>query len=193
MLYQCQKCNTEYEIEQSGQYQCQCGETFTIDTTQVTTQEAQCPFCKSAIPEDARKCAHCGEWIKGKPEEKKNGTIYILLSFFVGQFGISEFYVGRNIAGATILLLFILSCCVMAEKQEYGLLAIGLIWSVQFISAIISGVPPTQEEIDEYKRNYKPTKLSKFFSWFNWIIVIVFALAFIAYLICLNYGVFDKY
>ena len=107
MRYQCQKCNTEYEIEQSGQYQCQCGETFTIDTTQVTTQvttqEAQCPFCKSAIPADARKCAHCGEWIKGKPKSK---LVYCLLSLFLPTFmlGIPSFYIGKTITGIFLLI-----------------------------------------------------------------------------------------
>lgn len=111
MRYQCKKCNTEYEIEQSGQYQCQCGETFTIDTTQVTTQvttqEAQCPFCKSAIPEDARKCKHCGEWIKGKPKSK---LVYCLLSLFLptGIIGAAEFYIGRSLLGTVVFVVNII-------------------------------------------------------------------------------------
>jgi hypothetical protein len=28
---------------------------------------ALCPFCKGAIPDDALKCQHCGEWAGGRP------------------------------------------------------------------------------------------------------------------------------
>lgn len=189
MLYQCTRCGQKYDVEQSGEYQCQCGETFTIDTTQVTTQ-AQCPFCKSPIPADAKKCAHCGEWVKDKPAEPKSNTTYILLALLFGQFGIAEFYVGRITAGAMILILTLLS---FALPEPASLFSIGAIWFIQFLCALIIGLPPTKEEIEEYKKNYKPTRLSKFFCWFNWVIVIVFALALIGYLICLHYGVFDKY
>jgi predicted nucleic acid-binding Zn ribbon protein len=30
-----------------------------------------CPFCGGTIPTQVKKCKHCGEWIKGNPNDKK--------------------------------------------------------------------------------------------------------------------------
>lgn len=32
-----------------------------------------CPYCKAEIPDDAKKCMHCGEWVDfpEKPSEKE--------------------------------------------------------------------------------------------------------------------------
>jgi hypothetical protein len=33
----------------------------------------KCYYCKGDIPDDARKCAHCGEWVR---EEHRPESVY---------------------------------------------------------------------------------------------------------------------
>ena len=36
-----------------------------LDDIVVGHKMVDCPYCKAKIPRDAKKCQHCGEWLKG--------------------------------------------------------------------------------------------------------------------------------
>ena len=120
MIYACPKCGVQYEIDQPGEYQCsQCNQVFIVEpqpqpmkiaqpVQPVQTEQKQhtiiCPFCKSELPENVKKCSHCGEWLS-QADKPKSLAIYLLLSFFFGHFGVAEFYAGRIANGWIIVLL----------------------------------------------------------------------------------------
>lgn len=70
MIYTCRKCGANYDVEKNGKYQCECGEVFWLESAVPATVSAPstaiCRFCKSSIPVEAIKCAHCGEFILEK-------------------------------------------------------------------------------------------------------------------------------
>ena len=106
MKLSCPFCGQHIEIEQAGRYQCPaCNKVFEVEeetpatqaATQVNTQVQQvatCPYCTAPVSTAARKCPHCGEWIKEKP---KNRAVYIILTLLFGQFGFGELYMGNRL------------------------------------------------------------------------------------------------
>jgi hypothetical protein len=55
-----------------------------------------CPYCKSEIPDDVKKCAHCGEWLKGKPLDKPTEGCFL-----------QTLNTGCQMIGCLIVLIFL--------------------------------------------------------------------------------------
>jgi hypothetical protein len=182
MIYECPKCGVRYEIDQPGEYQCsQCNQVFIVEpepepqpmkiaqpvhpvqpvqTTEQKQHTIICPFCKSELPADVKKCSHCGEWLS-QADKPKSLAVYLLLSFFFGHFGVAEFYAGRKIYGCLILvyLAYALIAPIVVICHKGGglegipaaLLATTIewfsLWILQFIMALINGLP-----LPEYER-----------------------------------------
>lgn len=79
--------------------------------------EKECPFCAEIIKEKAAVCKHCGRNLTGNPgtavstqtdmqaySSPKSKTTLILLSFFLGGFGIHRYYVGKIGTGILMTL-----------------------------------------------------------------------------------------
>lgn len=117
MEYNCQKCGAAYQVDEPGYYKCaQCGEVFTVDAPANITPAAQCPMCKGVIPPDAKKCQHCGSWVKPKPPSV---LVYNLLWLFTptALIGAPEVYAGRTVAGVCVLLLSIVFFFLFCVKE----------------------------------------------------------------------------
>ena len=170
MIYACPKCGVQYEIEQPGEYQCsQCNQVFIIEpepepqpmkiaqpvqsvqpvqTTEQKQHTIICPFCKSELPADVKKCSHCGEWLS-QADKPKSLAVYLLLSFFFGHFGVAEFYAGRIANGWIIVLLawgggFFVG--IITQETAVAMVWIGFIALLQFVVAVGSGVPLPEHE-----------------------------------------------
>ncbi len=168
MIYECPKCGVQYEIDQPGEYQCsQCNQVFIVEpepqpmkiaqpvqpvqSVQTTEQKQHtiiCPFCKSELPADVKKCSHCGEWLS-QADKPKSLAVYLLLSFFFGHFGVAEFYAGRIANGWIIVLLawgggFFAG--VITHNTAVAMVWIGFIAILQFVVAVGSGVPLPEHE-----------------------------------------------
>ena len=170
MIYACPKCGVQYEIDQPGEYQCsQCNQVFIVEpepepqpmkiaqpvqpvqpakTTEQKQHTIVCPFCKSELPADVKKCSHCGEWLS-QADKPKSLAVYLLLSFFFGHFGVAEFYAGRIANGWIIVLLawgggFFAGVAYRSFVAAMGW--IGFIALLQFIVAVGSGVPLPEHE-----------------------------------------------
>lgn len=145
MKISCPTCGKHLEIEDTGRYQCPaCNTVFDVereDTAQVPGL-ATCPYCKGAVSPDARKCPHCGEWIKEKP---KSRTAYLILAILFGNWGIAEFYAGRILNGIVILILNII--CIFSGSTAAILIPAILSWIIAILSDI--GI----ENKKEYKKN----------------------------------------
>jgi hypothetical protein len=70
-----------------------------------------CPYCLAEIPDRARKCQHCGEWIEGRPERRasrgaprgdrhSDPTLGRAANRFV------SFYIALAIVGGLLALVF---------------------------------------------------------------------------------------
>lgn len=132
MKLSCPFCGQHIEIEEAGRYQCPaCNKIFEVEreeTTQVPAQVpglATCPYCKGAVNPYARKCTHCGEWIKEKPKSK---AVYFLLWMLlpIGMLGFAEEYIGRRktaifIAVLNLILLFLWGVSHNPESSISGL------------------------------------------------------------------------
>ena len=82
----------------------------------------KCEYCDNPVPNGAARCPSCGAAVSAQfpgtdvtPEAKmrslgcKNKWVYILLGFFLGEFGIHNFYTGHIVRGIVKLLITILS------------------------------------------------------------------------------------
>ena len=65
---------------------------------------ARCPYCAGDIAPEAKKCRHCGEWIK-RAEEVKNPIIFVILALSLGMLGVHDFYSGARNRGFVKLIL----------------------------------------------------------------------------------------
>lgn len=138
----CQKCSKEFEIlskdkpihtpeqpkniEQQHQHPSAHQEQETL---------TKCPFCFAEIPSGAKKCSHCGEWIKGS--KPINRAIYVLLAFFFGNWGLAEAYLGRYFicGGMVIANIFCLT-----QIHRGGLYCIAALWAGWFLKALCTNV-----------------------------------------------------
>lgn len=133
-----------------NKYVCQyCGATFvnaseTISAPTPATKVV-CQYCGGEIMLGAQKCRHCGEWlvrpVQATPQPvyvqsgqqqyttSKSKVVAALLAFFLGEFGIHEFYLGRSGAGVAFLLCFIVTAWMV-----WPIFIIGFICIIQAIS-----------------------------------------------------------
>lgn len=150
----CPECGGDKTTGIGGnKYVCQyCGATFVNASENITEQAPQhntvnCQFCGGEILMGAQKCRHCGEWLNrpvavAQPapqpiyiqrEQKqyvsqKSKVVAALLAFFLGGFGVHEFYLGKTGAGVAFLLIF---CC-----TSWMIFPIFIILFITFIQAI---------------------------------------------------------
>lgn len=195
MKYICPKCTQEYDIQKYGKYKCiVCDSEFEIqepepvknlspepihklESNPIQDQKNICPFCKLEIPAGAQKCGHCGEWISGKTPV--NRTIYILLSFLFGHFGVHEFYAGNTFTGIIYLLITSVSLVAVGiSGHPAGMVIAGSVGIFQFIMALLSDVgnPPNPAAQKE-----PITKGTKILWWC--IYIVIFLLIISAFLI----------
>jgi hypothetical protein len=62
----------------------------------------QCPFCMGQIPDDARKCQHCGEWVDSSPASGVRNDLGRAANKYV------NFRIVTGVIGLIIFLLFLL-------------------------------------------------------------------------------------
>ena len=176
MKFQCPHCNTGFDLTESGRYECPiCQNKFNftlpepsqVNALQLESTSDICPFCQMEIPAGASKCGHCGEWVSGKTP--KSNTIYLLLSFLFGHFGIAEFYAERIFLGISYLVFTLLFLGISA-KHPQAIIGVGALCIIQFLIALFIG--PGNSSINT---NARKKKTNPFVLWIS----ILFALAFI--------------
>lgn len=167
MNYKCPNCQTEYDLVESGNYECvNCHAVFTFQNHGKKSPEpiakSTCPFCKLEIPEGAKKCGHCGEWISGTAPVKRN--TYLLLSFLFGNWGVAEIYIGNTMVAIVyfILNLIFVAC---STQEPAAIFAVGALWLFQFIVALYLA-PSAEPE----KPKRKATKSDKVFCIVCWLL-----------------------
>lgn len=135
----CPNCGVKYHLVERGKYQClDCGKVFYCPENLTVI----CPYCHSEIPASAPKCRYCGEWIDKNAQNYEKRPTYLLLSFLFGNFGVGEFYAGRNFIGFVYLAFtFVFAFCFPE--------ACIAIWLISFIGALLSdfGLPPEKTNI----------------------------------------------
>ena len=133
MKLSCPFCGQHIEIETAGRYQCPaCQKVFEVEEVAETAevpslpqskpaadqvqQVAVCPYCTAPVSTAARKCPHCGEWIREKPKSK---AVYIFLTLLFGQFGIGEMYIGNKFfyCVPTWIIPITISCISFLDKD----------------------------------------------------------------------------
>lgn len=162
--YICPCCGKKYDIKLTGDYECSCGKEFHFEVKNAPAATEQiCPFCKSHIPADALKCAHCGEWLAGKAP--KSSTIYLLLAFFFGPW--AEFYLDHIISGA-ILIMINLGLLALGAVHPGAFLLAGAFQFIYFIYACFVDVNPAP--VNPAQQNKKSSGGGM---WFCWIVIIL--------------------
>lgn len=95
-----------------------------------------CKYCKAVIPDDAKKCQHCGEWII-KPKSK---AVYLLFALFTptAVVGIHELYWG-NIGRCFMIPAGIIATLALATMPDLRLICIicAFMTAVIYIASII--------------------------------------------------------
>ena len=129
-----------------------------------------CPYCNGEIYAEATKCRHCKRWLN-EPEYKSRKFLdTLLLSWFLGIYGIHRFYTGYFAIG--IVQLLTLGGC--------G------IWSViDFISICLGNFNDSKDNpLEKYDRRLGLTILA-----LNIIgILLIFGIIFFMAVILIKYG-----
>ena len=71
-----------------------------------------CPKCGFKVWKKDRYCRHCGEEVKYKKRSIKHyrdTRLYLILNILLGNTGIHDIYIGRNIRAGIHIVLFILT------------------------------------------------------------------------------------
>ena len=63
-----------------------------------------CPFCNGEINVEATRCKHCKKWINEPINKTRKFLDTLLLSWFLGVYGIHRFYTGYYAIGIVQLL-----------------------------------------------------------------------------------------
>jgi TM2 domain-containing membrane protein YozV/Tfp pilus assembly major pilin PilA len=72
------------------------------EATQLGVDEKLCSTCNAVIHRKAEICPKCGV----RQRRPANKAVLLLLTFFLGGFGIHRFYLGNNVLGILYLLFF---------------------------------------------------------------------------------------
>lgn len=124
----CKECGKEFSNEQS-QVCLECG----VDKGKGNNY---CPFCgEHKKSENQDVCLSCGSKLKknntymGKSSDKTK-LVTLILWFFLGAFGVHQFYVGNNKKGILYLVLFVATIitCGIAGIVTTILLIIDLVY-----------------------------------------------------------------
>ena len=101
-----------------------------------------CPYCKTEIDDDAKKCKNCGEWVNKTFPEREFGKT-IAFAFFFGAFGVHRFYTGYKKIGIIQLVLTL---------TLLGVIVSG-IWA--FVDLINISLNKYKDSLDRPLLNYK--------------------------------------
>lgn len=112
-----------------------------------------CQKCGKELPDDAKFCQYCGWQNQGVPvkqREQKSQFIAIVLCLFTGLIGLHDFYLNRNFAGVTKLLIAIL----LGWMAGFGLIINGIWCFFDFIAILFNGFEAlkTDKQIEEDKQ-----------------------------------------
>ena len=94
-----------------------------------------CQKCGKELPDEAKFCQYCGWQNQGTPikkREQKSQFIAIVLCLFTGLIGLHDFYLNRNLAGVTKLLIAIL----LGWMAGFGLIINGIWCFFDFIGIL---------------------------------------------------------
>ncbi|MCQ2739899.1 MAG: TM2 domain-containing protein [bacterium] len=58
-----------------------------------------CPFCHNEINVEATRCKHCKKWLDESTRKPKKFLDTLLLSWFLGSYGVHRFYTGYYAIG----------------------------------------------------------------------------------------------
>ena len=106
-----------------------------------------CQNCGMAVNEGAVICVNCGSAVKsiqnaGADGEQKSRLVAVLLAFFLGGFGIHDFYLGYNKYG---IIKIVLTCC-----TGIG----GSIWALIDFIRLLTGSLHTDANGNELKKDF---------------------------------------
>lgn len=82
--------------------------------------DAVCPQCGQIVPPAARRCPHCGAYLRAS---EKSRLAALLLCFFLGCLGVHRFYVGK--IGTGLLQLLTLGGLGIWAIVDFILIAVG--------------------------------------------------------------------
>ena len=84
------------------------------------TGDKFCSNCGREINPGAAICTNCGAAVKAQPiGEQKSKLVAVLLAFFLGGFGIHDFYLGYTKNG---VIKIILTCCTIVGGSIWALI-----------------------------------------------------------------------
>ena len=164
MRLRCPHCRQKYEIDEqfAGQeIECvSCGKLFRLPAAKVPAAAAtpaaakvpvpgtarrhagrgakrktrDCPVCGEAIPVDAVKCGHCGEFSAAAsdlPVRRKSRRAYVVLGLLLGGIGAHNFYLGRSWGGAEKIILTLAGASLIPTRWwalGFLLLLVNALW-----------------------------------------------------------------
>lgn len=95
---------------------------------------AFCSRCGTEIQNGVKFCPECGTSVSapenGLPAKERNGTVLFWLCFFLGGYGIHQFYAGNTRRGLTYLLVLLLAGWLVVPALVIGVLALIDLWRI---------------------------------------------------------------
>lgn len=100
-----------------------------------------CQHCGEEIDDQAIICVKCGVLVTGRSLNRQEGAtvsdewlITLVLCFFLGCFGMHNFYTRNTTTGIVQLVLGVCTCCIVSE-----------VWSIVDFLRILNGTFTTGE------------------------------------------------
>jgi len=124
----CRNCGAQF---QPGTYVCtKCG-------VPAGTGKSFCPNCSAPTDVNAVMCVKCGVFFTPPQNfappgvELKSNLVAAILAFFLGTFGVHNFYLGYTNKAVTQLLITVLSCGALAVVSQ--------IWAIVEMVQLLTG------------------------------------------------------